>query len=116
MKLAVHLVSMPWATPFQPSIQLGALKAHLRDKLPELAVWCHHAHFGIPFRMTKDFSSFALGEAHEEYLYSLVVYKDFARAKLGAKSTVRTLLKALNRSRLSTIAPRPVTPSDLSAL
>lgn len=35
MELAIHLVSMPWADVYVPSVQLGALKAHMDPLLPE---------------------------------------------------------------------------------
>lgn len=34
MNLKIHLVSMPWADVYVPSVQLGALKAHVDQTLP----------------------------------------------------------------------------------
>lgn len=40
----VILVSAPWALYNRPSIQLGALKAHLRQQFPDLPVRAEHFH------------------------------------------------------------------------
>ncbi len=43
----IVLVSAPWPLFNRPSIQLGTLKAFLRDALPEVAVEAHHAYLPI---------------------------------------------------------------------
>lgn len=43
----IVLVSAPWPLFNRPSIQLGTLKAFLRDKLPQAAVEAHHAYLPI---------------------------------------------------------------------
>ncbi len=45
MKIA--LVSMPWMSPYRPSIQLGALAAHLAREAPGVQVDCLHEHLRV---------------------------------------------------------------------
>lgn len=42
MTLHVALVSMPWASPYRPSIQLGALSAYVQSKRPSTELECFH--------------------------------------------------------------------------
>lgn len=45
------LVSAPWALYNRPSIQLGALKAHLRQQFPDLPVQAEHFHLRAAARI-----------------------------------------------------------------
>ncbi len=47
----VILVSAPWALYNRPSIQLGALKAHLRQQFPDLPVRAEHFHLRAAARI-----------------------------------------------------------------
>jgi ribosomal peptide maturation radical SAM protein 1 len=44
---AVALLSPPWPLYTRPSIQLGALKAFVRSRFPEVAVAAHHVYLNI---------------------------------------------------------------------
>ncbi len=41
------LVSTPWPLYNRPSIQIGALKAYLTERFPDLAVQTYHLYLGI---------------------------------------------------------------------
>lgn len=45
--MKVALVSMPWMTPYRPSIQLGALQAWLNAARPAVEVDTFHMHLGV---------------------------------------------------------------------
>ena len=52
MKIA--LISMPWLSPYRPSIQLGVLQAYLHQEMPELQVDAFHEHLGVAAWMDYD--------------------------------------------------------------
>jgi len=47
-KVSLHLVSMPWANPMITPMQLGAIKAYVQPKIPDLKIHVHNGFFMIP--------------------------------------------------------------------
>lgn len=45
--MKVALISLPWPLFNRPSIQLGVLKAYLRERLPEIKVKCFHPYLWV---------------------------------------------------------------------
>ncbi|MFO7838989.1 MAG: RiPP maturation radical SAM C-methyltransferase [Desulfosalsimonadaceae bacterium] len=43
----IMLLSAPWAAFSRPSIQLGALKAYLKSRFPDLVAVCHHFYLQV---------------------------------------------------------------------
>ena len=102
MNIGLHLISMPWSNPLTPSIQLGALKAYVKDlKIPELDIQTYHAHFLIPFLSTQqDFAEFYKHcDSTEEYIYSLLYLREFGQRQLKKKIDLKSLLAAVNKSK-----------------
>ncbi len=67
----VSLVSMPWATPYSPCIQLGILKAHMDSVFGDrIQTRCHSAHLGIRL-LSPDATGAAM--TFDEHAYMLLV-------------------------------------------
>lgn len=98
MRVRTHLISMPWAPPGSPSIQLGALQAHLRRALgPAADCRSYSAFFSIAHALAggppaRAHQSFA---AHGEDAYLALYLRRFRPGELSARGGLPRLLRAL---------------------
>jgi radical SAM superfamily enzyme YgiQ (UPF0313 family) len=67
----ISLISMPWATPYSPCIQLGLLKSHMDAVFgDQIRTRCHSAHLGIRL-LSPDATARAM--PLDEHAYMLLV-------------------------------------------
>ena len=105
MNVAVHLIATPWASWGSPSIQIGALKAHLdRAFAGAVPTTTYSAHFSIiaeaaaaSGRDLVDLSS--LGR-HGEYLYFLLYRRRFLHGVRNSVALTELLDRYAVRSRI----------------
>ena len=75
----IALISMPWATPYSPCIQLGLLKAHMDSVLGDrIQTRCHSAHLGIRLLSPE---ATAAAMSFDEHAYMLLVLGSRERRK-----------------------------------
>ena len=71
MMAQISLISMPWATPYSPCIQLGLLKSHMDRALGDrVRTRCHSAHLGVRL-LSPEATEMAM--AFDEYAYMFLV-------------------------------------------
>lgn len=75
--MQVHLLSMPWGVKHLPSVQVGVLKAFLRQHLPDATVTGHHFHLTIPSEVFPEeyYWSVVARNFHEAYYLYLLAKK-----------------------------------------
>jgi len=75
----ISLISMPWATPFSPSIQLGLLKSYIDSVFGDrVRTRCHSAHLGIRLLSPE---ATAQAMPFDEHAYMLLVLGERQRRK-----------------------------------
>ena len=71
MMAQISLISMPWATPYSPCIQLGLLKSHMDRALGDrIRTRCHSAHLGVRL-LSPEATEMAM--AFDEHAYMFLV-------------------------------------------
>jgi hypothetical protein len=105
MTTRISLISMPWATPYSPSIQMGLLKAHMDAVLGDrVETRCHSAHLGIRLS-SPEATSVAM--PLNEHAYMLLVLGERERARerrkgpgpFGPSSPLAAALRQLTATR-----------------
>jgi len=96
MVAQISLISMPWATPYSPCIQLGLLKSHMDsvfgDRIPTR---CHSAHLGIRLLSPE---ATARAMPLDEHAYMLLVLGERERRnRRGSTRLSPTLAAALKQ-------------------
>ncbi len=98
MRVRTHLISMPWAQPDFPSIQIASLKGHL-DRVLQSHDDCltHSAFFAIlhEFKGRTFQEFFRSVEAYGEYIYMLLYLRRFGPSQFRNRTTIARLLKSL---------------------
>jgi radical SAM superfamily enzyme YgiQ (UPF0313 family) len=98
MRVRTHLLSMPWAQPDTPSIQLACLKAHL-DRAQHGRSDCRA--YSAFFSILHDFKGgafrefFEAVEEYREYVYLPLYLRRFGPPALRRRSAVVRLVKGL---------------------
>ncbi len=90
-KPAIHLLSLPWAKPNYPSIQIGALKAYIDSAIDgEANCYAYSAYLNIYFNAfgTKLFDKFYDYHKSRELTYLFIYAKNFINPGLDYKSLV----------------------------
>ena len=73
----VALISTPWPLFNRPSIQLGALKAFVKEKLPHIQVDSHHVYLSIAAALGYDlYAKISESTWLAEPLYAALLYPD----------------------------------------
>jgi ribosomal peptide maturation radical SAM protein 1 len=73
----IALISAPWPLFTRPSIQLGTLKAYLRDKIPSLSVENHHFYLSVAAQLGYDlYKTVSEKTWLAESLYAGLLYPD----------------------------------------
>jgi hypothetical protein len=98
MRVRTHLISMPWAVPETPSIQIACLKAHLDKQLPSSDGCISYSAF---FSILHDFK----GRAHNRFFDDVLYYKEYIY-----------LLLYLRRYGPPEFRPKPATLNILKSL
>lgn len=120
MKTKIHLISMPWADIRWPSIQLGCLKAYVKQvsKLP-VDILTYSPFFAIRYLMSCKERSFLTLDfcGVDEYLYLWLYLRRFLQRKDSTlkNHSERKLLEALNR-RNRKLGLKKITESFLNLL
>jgi radical SAM superfamily enzyme YgiQ (UPF0313 family) len=102
MRVRTHLLSMPWAHPERPSIQLGCLKGHL-DRVLQRPGDCYaYSAFlsilhDVKGRTFRDF--FRVGEFYGEHAYQALYLHRFGPPELRGRWAIERLLAALRAAR-----------------
>jgi hypothetical protein len=98
MRVCTHLLSMPWAQPDAPSVQLACLKAHL-DSARQGHSDCHA--YSAFFSILQDFKGgafldfFKAVEEYGEYVYLPLYLRRFGPAEFRGRSTIAGVINAL---------------------
>ncbi len=95
-KPAIHLLSLPWAKPNYPSIQIGALKAYIDSAIDgEANCYAYSAYLNIYFNAfgTKLFDKFYDYHKFRELTYLFIYAKNFINPGLDYKSLVNEFNK-----------------------
>jgi len=116
MRVKLHLVSMPWADPELPSIQIAALKAHMDRALGDTLQTTTYSAFAA-ISLERREGGWVNGaerfEDHEEYPYFLLCLKRFAPPQMRHRSSsLARLLSTINRYEVS----HPLTAAALLKL
>lgn len=77
MNLKIHLVSMPWADVYVPSVQLGALKAHVDPLLPPGQSVAAHSAFSSIFLESGETELYSQLASQRELPYLLLTWSQF---------------------------------------
>jgi hypothetical protein len=98
MRVRTHLIAMPWAPPDEPSIQLGALKAHL-DSARQGRADCrtYSAFFSIlhDFKGRRFLDFFQDVRDYREYVYLPLYLRRFGPPELRRRRAIAQVLEAL---------------------
>ncbi len=111
----ISLISMPWAMPYSPCIQMGLLKAHMDSVLGDrVQTRCHSAHLGIRF-LSPDATASAM--PWDEHAYMLLVLAERERRKpQGPTRLASPLAAALKELTAGRGAARRLTQKNLREL
>ena len=110
MRVRTHLLSMPWASPDAPSIQLGCLTAYLRRAVPDAGCRAYSAHFSILHALGGHAyrRAFARLAMYGEYLYQALYLRRFGPAEVRGRRPFLRLLRRLRDRDARPPGPRPV--------
>lgn len=100
MKTRIELIATPWADISTPSIQLGALQAHLDQcDIPDVTTTSYSAFLEVPYRVLSVLLfKWGVLQSYDEYLYCLALIKKF-RPELLTKpgQTLEELIDILHQ-------------------
>lgn len=113
MRVRTHLVSMPWSPPESPSIQLGALKAHLARAMPRADCRVHSAFFGIlhDVRGPGLYRYHRAMAPHGEHAYLPLFLRRFGPPRFRGRGAFLRLVRRLGKA-----SGRPLSARSLDAL
>lgn len=90
MKLKIHLVSMPWADVYVPSVQLGALKAHMDPRLPPGQSVATHSAFSSIFLESGETELYSELASQRELPYLLLTWSELIEGTERGVAGVQT--------------------------
>jgi radical SAM superfamily enzyme YgiQ (UPF0313 family) len=95
----ISLISMPWAMPYSPCIQLGLLKSHMDSVLGDrIMTRCHSAHLGIRF-LSPEATASAMPLDEHAYMLLVLSTRQKARGSKLLSSPLAAALKKLTSGR-----------------
>ena len=111
----ISLISMPWAMPYSPCIQLGLLKSHMDSVFGDrIQTRCHSAHLGIRF-LSPEATASAMPWDEHAYMFLVLAERD-SRKPWGPMRLSSPLAAALKELTASKPAAGRLTQKNLREL